>query len=102
MMWPCGQRGFWIVGPLAVGDIIEFGITASDQHGQPVAGATDQWYGWLRRVTPLALVVVGPYRFPDLAARDAHAVIDEILLDQLAAPPLPFTDAEMIDLSHEP
>ncbi len=97
-MWPCGQRGFWIVGPLAVGDILEFGTTASDHNGRPVPGATHQWYGWLHRVTPRALVINGPYGFPDLAEHDAHVVIDEILLEQLAPPPLPLADVATSDL----
>lgn len=81
--WTVAPRGWWLPATLAIGDIIEFGVTwnvsRQRQH-------TDRWFGWLECATPLALIINGPYPHPELALVDARPVVDEIRLAQLAPP----------------
>ncbi len=79
--WQPAPRGWWLPGPLAIGDIIEFGTTWPARR-PPV----HRWYGWLDHATPYALIVVGPYPHPGDAHDDARPVIDALRLDQLPPP----------------
>ena len=81
--WAPAPRGWWAPPTLAVGDVIEFGITWTAPRRRR---RTHRWFGWLERVTPGALIVVGPYPHPEDAFVDARPVIDEVRLDQLASP----------------
>jgi len=84
--WEQGQRGWQIPDTLAVGDVIEFGITSRDPMGTPIEASTHRWYGWLDHATDLALIVHGPYTHPARAVADAQPIVDEIRLDQLDPP----------------
>jgi hypothetical protein len=83
--WQVGERGWVIPASLAVGDVIEFGITWAD-HSRGIGGPTVRWFGWLDNTTSRALIIHGPYPHPSDAAAAAQALIDEIRLDQLAPP----------------
>ena len=78
--WERAQRGWWLPSTIAIGDVVEFGIT------WPVGAQTEatvRWYGWLQRCTVHALVLVGPYSHPSHAVAAAKPTIDELRLDQL-------------------
>jgi hypothetical protein len=85
LSWDGGERGWLLPYTLAVGDIIEWGITWAD-HQRGIDGPTVRWYGWLEHATDRALIVHGPYEHPSNAMRDANRVVDELRLDQLDAP----------------
>lgn len=83
--WTPAERGWWMPVTLAIGDVIEFGITWADpQAGRD--GPTARWYGWVDHATDRALVVHGPFPYPSDAVDAARAVVDELRLDQLDAP----------------
>jgi hypothetical protein len=83
--WDRGERGWLLPVTLAVGDIIEFGITWAD-HRRGIVGPTVRWFGWLDHATDRALVVHGGYEQPADALVDANRVVDELRLEQLDAP----------------
>ena len=83
--WHPGERGWRLPDTLAVGDIVEVGLSWLHP-SRPNRDRTYRWYGWLAYATPLALVVNGPYPHPGLAARDARNVVDELRLAQLIEP----------------
>jgi hypothetical protein len=83
--WQVAERGWVIPQSLAVGDVIEFGITWAD-HPRGIDGPTVRWFGWLDNTTTRALIIHGPYHHPTNAAAAARPLIDEIRLDQLAPP----------------
>ena len=77
--WQRAERGWELPATLAVGDVIEFGIGWPD-------GPTVRWFGWLANTTTRALIIHGPYPHPADAHTAAQPVIDEVRLEQLAAP----------------
>ncbi len=81
--WRTGERGWTIPGTTSIGDVVEFGAGAVD-----VSGATrfDRWWGWIKRVSHRAIVVVGPFDHPLHAEHDARSTVDELRLSQLDAP----------------
>ena len=83
--WRLGERGWQLPDTLAVGDVIEVGLSWLHAH-RPDLDRTYRWYGWLTYATPLALVVNGPYPHPSHAVRAAQHVVDEIRLAQLVEP----------------
>ena len=83
--WTPAERGWWLPVTLAIGDVVEFGITWADEP-RGLAGPTARWYGWVDHATDRALVMRGPYPHPIHAVQAARAVVDEIRLDQLDAP----------------
>lgn len=83
--WHQGERGWQLPDTLAVGDIIEVGLSWLHPH-RPDLDRTYRWYGWLAYATPLALVVNGPYPHPAHAVRAAQHVVDEVRLAQLVEP----------------
>ncbi len=89
LLWPPGERGWQLPFTLAIGDVVEFGITSADPDGQPMRAHTHCWYGWLDHATTLALIVHGPYPTPGSAHCGARPVIDEVRLAQLDPPRLP-------------
>ncbi|MAT06826.1 MAG: hypothetical protein CL424_17470 [Acidimicrobiaceae bacterium] len=95
--WQTGERGWLIPATTSIGDIVEFGVGAVDR-----AGTTrfDRWWGWVRRVSHCALVVVGPFEHPMYAEHDAQGTVDEVRLSQLDAPDI--VDAAAAVLRREP
>jgi hypothetical protein len=89
--WQAGERGWVIPASLAVGDVIEFGLTWAD-HPRGIDGPTVRWFGWLDNTTSRALIIHGPYPHPSDAAAAARPLIDEIRLDQLAPPDIQRVD----------
>ena len=85
--WERGERGWLLPVTLAVGDIIEFGVTWAD-HRRGISGPTVRWFGWLDHATERALVIQGHYDHPAEALVDANRVVDELRLEQLDAPVL--------------
>jgi hypothetical protein len=85
--WAPAERGWWMPITLAIGDVIEFGVTWADSP-RGLAGPTARWYGWVDHATDRALVVRGPFPHPTDAAAAARLVVDELRLDQLDAPEL--------------
>jgi hypothetical protein len=83
--WEVAERGWWLPLTMAIGDVIEFGITLADEP-RGVAGPTVRWYGWVDHATDRALVLHGPYPHPADAAEAAQTLVDELRLDQLDAP----------------
>lgn len=83
--WPAGERGWVIPATTSIGDIVEFGVGAIDAVG---ATRFDRWWGWIRRVSLRAIVVVGPFPHPVCAEQDAQSTVDELRLSQLDAPDL--------------
>lgn len=79
--WERAERGWWLPPTLAIGDVVEFGVTWPDDRQPPIR----RWYGWLQRCTVHALVLVGPFEHPALALESATPTIDELRLAQLAA-----------------
>ena len=92
LVWAPGERGWQLPFTLAIGDVLEFGITAHDPHGHPIQAQTHRWYGWLDHATDFALVVCGPYPHPRPAAAAARLIVDELRLGQLD-PPMEISDA---------
>jgi hypothetical protein len=84
--WEPGERGWRLPSTLAVGDVIEFGITVHDHRHRPIPERTRRWYGWLHHATDLAIIVTGPYPHPAPAVDAALPAVDEIRLDQLDPP----------------
>lgn len=78
--WERNRRGWWLPSTIAIGDVIEFGITWPDSNDND---PTVRWYGWLQRCTVHALVLVGPFDHPSHAAASAVPVIDALRLSQL-------------------
>lgn len=83
--WRPGERGWIIPVTTSVGDIVEFGAGAVDMKGRR---RCDRWWGWIRRVSHCAVVVVGPFEHPLLAHEDASAIVDELRLSELDPPDL--------------
>jgi hypothetical protein len=81
--WRAGERGWAIPATTSIGDVVEFGVGAVEPNGAP---RFDRWWGWIRRITPRALVVAGPFDHPVWAGHDATATVDELRLSQLDAP----------------
>ena len=81
--WHPGERGWIIPATTSVGDVVEFGAGAVDAQGR---SRFDRWWGWIRRVSHRAIVMVGPFEHPLLAHEDACAIVDELRLSQLDAP----------------
>jgi hypothetical protein len=100
LVWTPGERGWQLPVTLAIGDVVEFGITSHDPHGRPIDTCTARWYGWLDHATDYALIIHGPYRHPLLAADAARPVVDELRFDQLD-PPIEAI-IEMIRLEQHP
>jgi hypothetical protein len=92
-VWAPGERGWQLPLTLAIGDVVEFGITSHDPWGRPLEAHTHRWYGWLDHATDLALIIRGPYPHPRPAVDDARPVIDELRLDQLDPPVEAIIDA---------
>ena len=46
--WERAQRGWWLPSTIAIGDVVEFGITWP---AGAETEATVRWYGWLQRCT---------------------------------------------------
>jgi hypothetical protein len=88
--WQVGERGWVIPASLAVGDVIEFGITWADC-ARGIDGPTVRWFGWLDNITSRAVIIHGPYPHPADAADAARPLVDEIRLDQLAPPTAIYT-----------
>ena len=65
------------------GDVVEFGACALDHRGEVVT--MSRWWGWVQRITPHGLVVVGPFDHPMRAVESARPTVDELRLMQLAA-----------------
>jgi hypothetical protein len=97
LQWASGERGWRLPVTLAIGDVVEFGITSHDPHGRPIASSTSLWYGWLEHATHYALIVRGPYRHPCHAAAAARPTVDELRLDQLDPPQDAILDAPGVD-----
>lgn len=81
--WVAAPRGWWLPNTLAIGDIVEFGVTWTGALGRR---HTHRWFGWLERATPLAVIVTGPYPCPEDAEAAARPRVDELRLAQLAPP----------------
>lgn len=81
--WTPAPRGWWVPNSLAIGDVIEFGVTWSTRFGRQ---HTSRWFGWIERATAFAVIVSGPYEHPECAIIDARPVVDELRLSQLASP----------------
>ena len=96
--WHPGERGWLLPVTLAIGDVVEFGITAFDSNDRPMPECTSRWYGWLHHATDLAVIVYGPYDHPQPATEAAREVINEIRLDQLDLP----TEAIIEAMTAEP
>ena len=77
------RAGWWVPTSLAIGDVIEFGVTWSTRFGRQ---HTTRWFGWIERATAVAVIVSGPYEHPECAIIDARPVVDELRLSQLASP----------------
>ena len=84
LLWIPGERGWQLPVTLAIGDVLEFGLTPRDRHGKPIPRRTTRWFGWLDHATDYALVVHGPYDHPNTAAVAARPIVDELRLSQLA------------------
>ena len=97
--WASGERGWWVPVTLAVGDVVEFGITWADSR-RGIDGPTVRWFGWLERTTERAAIIHGPHHHPDDAYSAARSLVDEVRLTQLAAPVL--TSADESDVGIEP
>ena len=72
LVWTPGERGWQLPLTLAIGDVLEFGITSHDPSGRPIEAHTRRWYGWLDHATDFALIVHGPYPHPRPAAAAAR------------------------------
>jgi hypothetical protein len=94
--WRRAERGWVMPATLAVGDVIEFGITWAD-HTRGIDGPTVRWFGWLDNTTSRALIIHGPYPHPAEAASAARPLVDEIRLDQLAPPTHSDVDAQRVE-----
>jgi len=81
--WRPGERGWTIPATTAIGDVVEFGAGAIDAVG---ASRFDRWWGWIKRVSHSAIVVVGPFDHPSHAEHAARSTVDELRLGQLDAP----------------
>lgn len=80
--WLPGERGWQVPDTISCGDVLEFGVGRYD----PSTGTwldSHRWFGVASYSTPLALVVVGPFRNPSDATLAAQPTIDEIRADQL-------------------
>ena len=86
LMWHPGERGFLLPDTLAIGDVLEFGITCTGADGQLDLAHTSRWYGWLDHATDYGLIVRGPYPDHLAAAAAARPAIDEIRIAQLDPP----------------
>jgi hypothetical protein len=86
LQWAAGERGWKLPVTLAIGDVLEFGVTSHDPSGRPINGCTFRWYGWLDHATDYAIIVRGPYRHPRPAANAARPAVDELRLNQLDPP----------------
>jgi hypothetical protein len=86
LLWQPGERGWQLPFTLAIGDILEFGITSHDPWARPIEADTRRWYGWLDHATDYALIVRGPYAHPRRAVDAARPIVDELRLDQLDPP----------------
>ena len=100
--WAQAERGWTIPAHLAVGDVLEFGLVALYCEGGAVKvlpGWERRWYGWLRYVNDLAVVVEGPFPDAPSASGAGAATVAELRLRQL--PPLDidtsWVDAEATD-----
>lgn len=81
--WRPGERGWELPATTSIGDIVEFGAGVVTADGRT---HVDRWWGWIRRISHRALVVVGPFEHPLFADEDARATVDELRLSQLDAP----------------
>lgn len=81
--WQRGERGWWAPATVMWGDVVEFGVCAHDRRNRHQFA---RWWGWVQRITPYGLVVVGPYDHPMRAVEAARPILDELRLTQLAAP----------------
>jgi hypothetical protein len=86
LLWAPGERGWQLPLTLAIGDVLEFGVTVPDDHGRPMPSRTWSWFGWLDHATDYALIVHGPHDHPASAADAARPVVDELRLRQLDPP----------------
>lgn len=80
--WDRTDRGWWLPATIAIGDVIEFGVVWPDADD---ATEASRWYGWLKRCTVHALVLVGGFDHPAHAESAARPTIDELRLAQLTA-----------------
>lgn len=81
--WAPAERGWVLPATTSIGDVVEFGAGAVDPYGNT---RFDRWWGWIRRVSYRALIVIGPFEHPLFAEHDARATVDELRLSQLDAP----------------
>jgi hypothetical protein len=86
LLWVPGERGWQLPATLAIGDVLEFGITHHDHRGRPNPRCTWCWFGWFDHATDYALIVHGPYDHPTHAVDAAQPVVDELRLRQLDPP----------------
>ena len=95
LQWQPGERGWRLPATASIGDLVEFGVGAIDHTGTP---RFDRWWGWIRRISPNALVIAGPFEHPVCAERDARATVDELRLSELDAPHV----SDALDPVHRP
>ena len=95
--WQPGERGWLLPATTAIGDVIEFGSGTIDSSG---VSRFDRWWGWIKRISPRALVVIGQFDHPMHAEHDAQTTIDEVRLSQLDAPDI--VDAVAATLGTDP
>jgi hypothetical protein len=84
LVWDRAERGWWVPHAVMRGDVVEFGACALGHRGEVVH--MSRWWGWIQRITPHGLVVVGPFDHPMRAVESARPTVDELRLMQLAPP----------------